>query len=143
LCINGQKRLALFQWICNHGWSKDITKSNSYEKLIRLYLYENAIGFIFCFDELSCFEQEVEFCDSVNTSSEQRFQNAYGVGLQCQQDLNQKFKVGLGIHYNFNDAVFDHIPYLDASPGLFAAEMLLLFMKPSLPISIISHEPMI
>jgi hypothetical protein len=71
---------------------------------------------------LSCFGQEVEFCGSLNTSSEQRFQNAYGVGLQYQQDLNQKFQVGLGIHYNFNDAVFDHIPYLDASPDLIATE---------------------
>ncbi len=73
---------------------------------------------------LSCFGQEIEFSGSLNTSSEQRFQNAYGFGLQYQQDLSRKFKIGLGLHYNFNNASFDHIPYIDAAPNLLVAEMI-------------------
>jgi hypothetical protein len=65
-----------------------------------------------------CFGQEVEFCSSLNTSNEQRFQNAYGIGLQYQNDIGTKFKVGLGVHYNFDNANFDDIPYVDGNPNL-------------------------
>lgn len=68
------------------------------------------------FVTISCFGQEVEFCGSFNTSSEQRFQNAYGVGLQYQHELSQKWKIGFGVHYTTNAANFDHIPYVDADP---------------------------
>jgi hypothetical protein len=71
---------------------------------------------------LSCYGQEIELSGSLNISSEQRFQNAYGVGLQYQQDISRKFKVGLGVHYNFNNADFDHIPYIDADPNLLVVE---------------------
>jgi len=71
---------------------------------------------------LSCFGQEVEFCSSLNTSSEQRFQNSFGIGLQYQHDLSNKFKVDLGVHYNFNKSQFDNIPYVDADPNLIIAD---------------------
>ena len=43
---------------------------------------------------LYCFGQELEFCISLNTSFEKRFQNASGIGIQYQHDLGSKFKVG-------------------------------------------------
>ena len=71
---------------------------------------------------LTSFSQEVEFCTSLNTSTENRLQNAYGIGLQYQHNLGNKFKVGLGIHYNFNNVRFDEIPYVDGDPNLIIAE---------------------
>lgn len=71
---------------------------------------------IFLLIGISCFAQEVEVCGSLNTSSEQRFQNALGIGLQYQHDISRKFKVGLGVHYNFNKAQFIDRPYIDAAP---------------------------
>ncbi len=55
---------------------------------------------------LFCLAQEVEFCGSLNTSSVINYQNAYGIGLQYQHDISQKFKVGFGIHYNFKNSNF-------------------------------------
>jgi len=74
------------------------------------------------FLSIACFGQEVEVSGSYNTSSEQRFQNGYGVGLQYQQDIIKRVKVGLGVHYNFNNASFDYIPYLDYSPTAMGIE---------------------
>lgn len=71
---------------------------------------------------ISCFGQEIEFCSSLNTSSEQRFQSAYGIGLQYQHDIGSKFKAGLGMHYNFNHSQFDYIPYVDGNPNLIIAD---------------------
>jgi hypothetical protein len=71
---------------------------------------------------ISCFGQEVEFCSSLNTSSEKRFQNAYGIGLQYQHDVGNKFKAGLGVHYNFKNSHFDDIPYNDGDPNLIIAD---------------------
>lgn len=48
-----------------------------------------------------CLSQEVEFCGSLSNSfNEPRLQNALGIGIQYQHDINQKFKIGFGIHYN-------------------------------------------
>jgi len=63
-----------------------------------------------------CFGQEVECSTSLNTSSEQRFQNAQGIGLQYQQDISTKFKLGFGVHYNFNNVNFNQLAYIDAIP---------------------------
>ena len=71
---------------------------------------------------LSCFGQEVEFSSSLNTSTEKRFQNAYGIGLQYQHNISSKFKVGLGVHYNFNNVKFDDIQYVDGDPNLIIAD---------------------
>ena len=71
---------------------------------------------IFLMIGISCIAQEVEVCSSVNTSSEQRFQNALGIGLQYQHDISKKFRVGFGVHYNFNKAQFYNKPYIDARP---------------------------
>lgn len=71
---------------------------------------------IFLLIGISCFAQEVEVCGSLNTSSEQRFQNALGIGLQYQHDISRKFKVGLGVHYNFKNSHFTEQPYIDAIP---------------------------
>lgn len=65
---------------------------------------------------MSCFGQEVECSTSINTSSEQRFQNAQGIGLQYQQDISTKFKLGFGVHYNFNNVNFSQLAYVDAIP---------------------------
>ncbi len=74
------------------------------------------------FTSLYCFGQEVEFCGSVNTSSEERFQNAAGLGLQYQQDIGKKFKAGLAVHYNSARVTFDHIVYIDAAPNLIVVD---------------------
>lgn len=66
--------------------------------------------------------QDLEFCGSLNTSSEQRFKNAPGIGLQYTQDLGRKLKAGAGIHYNFNKIQFDYIPYIDADPTAVVAD---------------------
>jgi len=71
---------------------------------------------------LICFGQEIEFAGSVNTSSEQRFQNANGIGLQYQHNIGSKYKVGFGVHYNFNNVTFDEIPYVDGDPNLIIAD---------------------
>ena len=80
------------------------------------------LGILAFFIGLTCFSQEVEFCSSLNTSTENRFQNAYGIGLQYQHNIGSKFKVGLGVHYNFNNVQFDEIPYVDGDPNLVIAE---------------------
>ena len=67
---------------------------------------------------LSGFGQEIELYGSFNTSTEQRFQNAYGFGLQYQQDVGKKFKAELGVHYNFKNARFEDIPFIDGDPNL-------------------------
>jgi len=84
------------------------------------------------FLSLSCFGQEVEVSGSFNasfsgvissgTSPEQRFQNALGVGIQYQQDIIKRVKVGLGVHYNSRNTSFDHIPYVDFNPDVIATE---------------------
>jgi len=71
---------------------------------------------------LTCFGQELEFSSSLNTSTEKRFQNAYGIGLQYQQNVGSKYKIGFGIHYNFNNVKFDEIPYIDGDPNLIVAD---------------------
>jgi len=65
---------------------------------------------------LSCRGQEVEFCGSYNTSNEPRFQNEFGVGIQYQHDIGQKWKVGLGVHLNSKRAQFTDEKYIDAIP---------------------------
>jgi len=64
---------------------------------------------------ITCLAQEIEFAGSLNTSSEQRFQSAFGYGLQYQQGINSKYKVGIGVHFNFNKSEFDNIPYFIGS----------------------------
>ena len=71
---------------------------------------------------LSCFGQEIELKSSLSTSSEQRFQGSYGIGLQYQNNIGHKFKIGFGFHYNFNNSQFDYIPYVDANPEIIAAQ---------------------
>ena len=78
--------------------------------------------FLALFIGLTCFGQELEFSGSLNTSTEKRFQNAFGIGLQYQQNVSSKFKIGLGIHYNFNNVKFDEIPYVDGDPTLVIAD---------------------
>jgi hypothetical protein len=73
---------------------------------------------LFCFSivlllQLTCNAQEIEFCSSLNTSSERRFDRAMGIGLQYQQNISPKYKIGLGIHYNFNHAQFIDYPHYD------------------------------
>jgi hypothetical protein len=80
------------------------------------------LGLFAFFIGLTCFAQEVEFSSSLNTSTENRFQNAYGIGFQYQYNVGSKFKVGLGVHYNFNNVKFDEIPYVDGDPNLIIAE---------------------
>ncbi len=62
---------------------------------------------------LFCFSQELEFCTSLTSSTEQRFQDANGFGIKYQQAISQKFKVGLGIQYIYNNALFEEKPNLD------------------------------
>ena len=69
---------------------------------------------IFLLIGMSCIAQEVEVCSSVNTSSEQRFQNALGIGFQYQHDISKKFRVGFGVHYNINKAQFINKPFIAA-----------------------------
>ena len=80
------------------------------------------LGLLVFFAGITCFAQELEFSSSLNTSSEKRFQNARGIGFQYQNNIGAKFKVGLGIHYNFNNIKFDEIPYIDADPNLLVAD---------------------
>jgi hypothetical protein len=71
---------------------------------------------------ISCYTQEVEMMSSINTSTEQRLQNAFGIGAQYQQNLFGKYKLGLACHLNYNNSNFDYIPYLDASPNSVASD---------------------
>jgi hypothetical protein len=57
---------------------------------------------------LICLAQEIEFCSSINTSSEQRFMNAYGIGIQYQQKILSKYQLGLGLHFKKNETEFDY-----------------------------------
>lgn len=61
---------------------------------------------IFLLIGISSFSQELELCGSFGTSSEIRFQDAFGVGLQYQHDISKKLKMGLGTHYYYNNAHF-------------------------------------
>jgi hypothetical protein len=80
------------------------------------------ISFLIIAFGVSCFGQEIEVSSSLNTTSELRFQNAYGIGLQYQHNISSKFKVGLGIHYNSSYSQFDYLPYVDADPTLIIAQ---------------------
>jgi len=77
-----------------------------------------SITFLVLFAELYCFGQEIEICGSLNTSTEKRFQSAYGIGLQYQHDIGNKFKSGIAVHYNSKNIEFDEIQYVDADPTL-------------------------
>lgn len=80
-------------------------------------MYKKLIFFSFALIlAFSCLGQEVEFCGSLNSSTEQRFKSAYGIGLQYQHDISQKFKVGLGVHYNFKNTQFTEEAYIDPVP---------------------------
>jgi hypothetical protein len=57
--------------------------------------------------QLPSFAQELEFCGSLNTSSEQRFEKAKGIGLQYQQNILPKYKIGIGTHYNYDNTSFN------------------------------------
>jgi len=63
-----------------------------------------------------CFGQELELCNSLNLSSEQRFQNAYGIGIQYLHLIGHRLKIGVGVHENFCKSEFDEIGYIDADP---------------------------
>jgi hypothetical protein len=80
------------------------------------------ISFLIIVFGLSGFGQEIEFCSSLNTSSELRFQNAFGIGLQYQHNISPKIKVGLGIHYNFHNSQFDYLPYVDFDPNFIISQ---------------------
>ena len=71
---------------------------------------------------LACFGQEVEFCGSLTTSTEQRFQNASGIGIQYQHDIGNRFIVGLGGQFISKKASFDDIPFIDGDPNLLVAD---------------------
>ena len=75
-----------------------LLKSRTFRELICLS--------IFLLIGISCFAQEVEVCGSIGSSSEMRFKDAYGFGLQYQQGIGKKFKLGLGAHYYYNNAHF-------------------------------------
>ncbi len=81
-----------------------------------------SIACLVLFTGLSCFGQEIEICGSINSSTEKRFQNAYGIGFQYQHDIGNKFKTGLGVHYNAKNNEFDEIQYVDADPDLLIAD---------------------
>jgi hypothetical protein len=81
-----------------------------------------SITILLLFFSIYCFGQEFEFCTSMNTSSENRFKDASGIGFQYQHDIGSKFKTGLGVHYNFNNIRFDDIPYVDGDPNLLIAD---------------------
>ncbi len=83
----------------------------------RLYF---ALAFFFAV--LSCAGQELEFCTSLNTSSEPRLQNAAGFGLRCQHSIGKKILAGLGIHYNFRNSGFDEVRYIDGDPDLLVVD---------------------
>jgi hypothetical protein len=61
---------------------------------------------IFLLIGISCFAQELEMCGSFSTSSEIRFQDALGVGLQYHHDISKKLKIGLGTHYYYKNSLF-------------------------------------
>lgn len=65
---------------------------------------------------MTCIGQGIELCSSLNTSSDQRLQNAMGIGVQYQHGLSKRFTVGAGIHYNYKHANFSLVPYNDADP---------------------------
>jgi hypothetical protein len=61
---------------------------------------------IFLLFSSASFCQGLEICSSLNTSSEDRFQNAYGFGFKYDYDFFSEFRVGAGIHYNLNKSTF-------------------------------------
>jgi hypothetical protein len=63
-----------------------------------------------------CYCQEIELNGSFNTSSEKRFQNGHGIGIQYQHDILPRIKIGVGIQDNFKNAVFDDIRHIDPEP---------------------------
>ena len=62
--------------------------------------------------------QEIELVGSINNSSENRLQNAHGIGMIYSALISQKLRSDLGIHYYFNNSKFTEIPYNDADPQL-------------------------
>jgi hypothetical protein len=78
--------------------------------------------FFYLFLSLVCFGQEFELGGSLNTSSDQRLQNALGIGLQYQQDIIKRVKVGLGVHYNYKNTSFEYIPNVDFDPTRIESE---------------------
>jgi len=78
--------------------------------------------FFYLFLSLVCFGQELELSGSLNTSSDQRLQNALGVGLQYQQDIIKRVKVGLGVHYNYKNTSFEYIPNVVYDPTRIESE---------------------
>jgi len=69
-----------------------------------------------------CYSQEIELNGSLNTSSEIRLQSAAGIGVQYQNDLGRKFKIGIGMQYISNSTQFDDIPHIDANPQFIVSE---------------------
>jgi hypothetical protein len=69
--------------------------------------------------KISCFAQAVELSGSLtNSFNEPRLQNALGIGMLYQHDLNQKLKLGFGVHYNFNRVNFhEEYSYIDGMIG--------------------------
>jgi len=61
---------------------------------------------IFLLIARSSFAQELELCGSIGSSSDMKFKDAYGIGLQYQQGIGKKLKLGLGTHYYHNNAHF-------------------------------------
>src|SRR5208337_4822666 len=73
--------------------------------------------------------QEVEFCTSLSTSTEPRFQNATGFGLQYQQNVLSWLKAGLCVQYIFNDTRFIALPFEAPEPGFNYTEKITSFPK--------------
>lgn len=60
-----------------------------------------------CMMTTTCFAQDLEFCGTYSIASDQRFQNATGIGLQYQNDLGKYWRIGVGMYYNANTASYD------------------------------------
>lgn len=73
--------------------------------------------------------QEVEFCTSLTTSTEPRFQNAIGIGFQYQKYILPWLKTGMGVQYIFNDNRFIALPYEAPEPGVNDTEKITSFPK--------------
>ncbi len=84
---------------------------------------------LFILLNLSAFGQTMELSASINTSSEDRFQNASGTGLQFQQSIGHKSILGIGTHFNFSNSKFTVIPYNDADPRFHAVDRINSYSK--------------
>jgi hypothetical protein len=82
-------------------------------------IYLSLISLLFA---ISCFGQGIEVYGSLNTSSEQRFQPGYGIGIQYQQNLSHSFLAGLGVSYYLCHAKFDQVPFIDGAPTLLVGQ---------------------